>query len=72
MLEQVDPWFLKLATLLLAGYFLWSIRRVLADFKEEVRGLKDLIGKLFDNDKDYEKRLSYLEGKCRSNHGERE
>lgn len=69
MLEQADPWFLRLAVLILSGYFLWSIRRVLADFSNQVKDLKTLLGKLFDHHDDHEKRLSRLEGTCRSRNG---
>lgn len=61
-------WFLQLSLLILAGYFLWSIKNVLSDFKDEVKGLRDLVGKLFDQDKSIEARLSTLEGRCEATH----
>ena len=64
MLEQADPWFLRLAVLILSGYFLWSIRKVLADFSDQVKDLKDLLGKLFEHHDNHEQRLSRLEGVC--------
>lgn len=70
MFEQVDAWFLKLVAILLGGYFLWSLRQTLKDFKDEVSGLNKLIGKLFDNDLGLEKRVSKIEGRCEARHGE--
>lgn len=68
MLEKADPWFVQLLALVLAGYFLWSVRKVLCDFKDEVKGLKKLIDKLFDRDDNYAQRLSKIEGRCQANH----
>ena len=68
-IAQIDRWFLELGVLFLGGYFLWSIRGVLADFKDSVGELKTLIGKLFDKDSDHEKRISKLEGAHQANHG---
>lgn len=67
-LTEAPAWFMQLSVLGLGGYFLWSIKGVLADFKDEVRSLKALIGKLFDQDKDFEKRLSAIEGRCEATH----
>lgn len=68
ILTEAPSWFMQMAILVLAAYFLWSIRGVLADFKDEVKGLKSLIGKLFDQDKNFEARLSTLEGRCEATH----
>jgi len=68
MLEHVDGWFLQIAVLVLSGYFLWSIRNVLSDFKDQVKGLKETIGKLFDRHDDLDRRLSSLEGRCEATH----
>lgn len=67
-LNDAPLWFLQLAVMVLAGYFLWSIKGVLSDFKDEVKGLRSLIGKLFDQDKNFEARLSTLEGRCEATH----
>ncbi len=67
--KEADAWFMQLAIVVLAGYFLWSIKNILDDFKQEVAGLKDLIGKLFAADSKFEKRLSNLEGRCFTMHG---
>ncbi len=69
LIGSVDAWFLKLAVVLLGGYFLWSLRKILADFKEEVKGLKTLIGKVFDKTDNFEHRLSSIEGRCEAMHG---
>lgn len=70
-LSTLPAWFLVLSILLLigavsllAGYFLWSVKGILAGFKEAVEELKNLIEKLFDKHDDHEQRLSLLEGRC--------
>lgn len=68
-MEKIDPWFIQVTVMGLLGYFLWSIRNILSDFKDQVKGLKDNIGKLFDSKDDHEKRLSKIEGRCDVNHG---
>jgi len=69
LLDRIEPWFLQLAVLVLGGYFLWSLKNVLTDFKDEVKGLRETIGKLFDRSDRFEKRLSNLEGRCDAIHG---
>jgi len=63
-LNGVDTWFLKLAVFVLGVYFMWSLRKILTDFKEEVKDLKETIVKLFDRGDDFERRLSNMEGRC--------
>jgi len=70
MFDKVDPWFLQIMTLGLGGYFLWSIRQTLRDFKDEVRGLRETFKQLFAKDDNHEHRLSRLEGRCEATHGE--
>ena len=69
-ISKIDPWFLQLALLLLSGYFLWSFQRILSDFKDQVKGLKETIVKLFDRGDDFERRLSNIEGRCEVMHGQ--
>lgn len=69
-MENADRWFLELAAVLGGGYFLYSIRGVLSDFKEEVKGLKELIGKLFDNNTAHEARIARIEARCEERHRE--
>ncbi len=69
-LTKVDSWFLQLAVLLLSAYFLWSFQRILSDFKDQVKGLKETIVKLFDRGDDFERRLSNIEGRCDVMHGQ--
>lgn len=76
ILKSVPVWFLIIAVLLLCsaltlfgGYFLWSIKGILAGFKDAVEELKSLITKLFDKHNDHETRLSLLEGRCDATHG---
>lgn len=69
MLEHVDSWFLQISVVVLSGYFLWSIKRVLDDFKNQVQGLKDVIRDLFKRGDSFEHRLSTLEGRCNLMHG---
>uniref|UniRef100_A0A831U363 Uncharacterized protein n=1 Tax=Geobacter metallireducens TaxID=28232 RepID=A0A831U363_GEOME len=71
LLHGVPGWFLIIvivlfggAITLLGGYFLWSVKGILAGFKDAVEELKTLIQKLFDKHDDHEKRLSALEGRC--------
>lgn len=75
-LSALPVWFLVLSILvlfgavsILAGYFLWSVKGILAGFKEAVEELKTLIEKLFDKHDDHEQRLSALEGRCDAMHG---
>ena len=70
LINNVDTWFLQLAVLLLGGYFLWSFRKILTDFKDEVKGLKETIVRLFERGDDFERRLSNIEGRCDLMHGQ--
>jgi len=72
MLDKVDPWFVQILALVLASYFLWSVQRILRDFKEEVRGLKETLRTLFQRGDNHENRLSRLEGRCDAMHGKGE
>lgn len=69
MLDKIDAWFMQLAVLGLTTYFLWSVRNVLNDFKEQVKALQKTIAKLFDSDRDLERRVSTIEGRCEAVHG---
>lgn len=69
LIGNVDTWFLQIAVLLLSGYFLWSIKNVLRDFKDQVKGLRLTIDKLFARGDDFERRLSNIEGRCDLMHG---
>jgi len=72
MPDNIDPWFLQIIVPILAGYFLWSIQRLLRDFKEEIRGLKETLRLLFHKNDDHENRLSRIEGRCDAMHGKAE
>jgi len=69
MLDKVDPWFVQILATALAGYFLWSVQKILRDFKDQVKELKETLRKLFDRGDDHEHRLSHLEGRCDAMHG---
>lgn len=71
MIEQADTWFLQIAVVVLSGYFLWSIRSVLSDFKDQVKALKETLIKIFDRQDDIDRRLSSLEGRCKALHSGR-
>lgn len=62
MLENADTWFLQIAVLLLSGYFLWSIRGLLNDFKSQIKELNMTSARLFTRGDDHERRISTLEG----------
>jgi len=64
MLENADTWFLQIAVLLLSGYFLWSIRGLLNDFKSQIKELNITSARLFSRGDDHERRISVLEGRC--------
>jgi hypothetical protein len=64
MLENADTWFLQIAVLVLSGYFLWSIRNLLHDFKNQIKDLNLTISRIFVRSDDHERRLSMLEGRC--------
>lgn len=65
LLTKADGWFINLVALCGAGYFLWSMRNILADLKQEISDLKSVIEKIFAKNDDHEKRLSRIEGICR-------
>jgi len=69
-ITAIPSWFYQLIAFVLAGYFLWSIKRILDDFKEEVKGLKETLRMLFTKGDNHENRISRIEGRCEANHGE--
>lgn len=62
LLKSVDNWFLIIVITLLGGWFVWSIRKIFTGLEESIKDLNKTIAKLFDNDKNFEHRLSTLEG----------
>lgn len=63
--KAMDGWFVNLVAFGGACYFLWSIRNILTDLKDEIKELKDFINKVFNKSDDHEQRISRLEGICK-------
>lgn len=61
MMKNVDTWFLILAVILLGGYFLWSMQRLLTDFRNSIEELKEFIQELFKDRNNHESRIVKLE-----------
>lgn len=70
-LKSIDTWFLLLAVSLLGGYFVWSMKKLVDDFKTTIQELKDFIKDLYEHKNGHESRITTLETKCRLHHGER-
>lgn len=68
---QLPPWFAQGSLVALAGYFLWSIRKILRDFEAQIVMLRKTMEKLFARDDDFERRISSIEGQCRATHNRR-
>lgn len=64
LLKTVDLWFLVLITVLLGGYFIWSVKRLFDDLKSAIKELKDTIKELFEHRNDHETRLTAIETRC--------
>lgn len=64
-ISKADGWFVNLLAIAGAGYFLWSMRNILADLKAEIADLKEVIKEIFDRNNDHERRISRIEGICR-------
>ena len=62
ILKTVDNWFLLLISAALGLWFVWSLKRIFSDLKGSIERLDKTIEKLFAADKDFENRLSTLEG----------
>lgn len=60
-LKGVDTWFLVLAVVLLGGYFLWSMQKLLTDFRNSIEELKEFIQELFKDRNNHESRIVKLE-----------
>jgi hypothetical protein len=61
-LKIMDSWFINLVAFCGAGYFLWSVKKILEDLKDELRQLKELIDKVFSKADNHEQRISRIEG----------
>lgn len=72
VIKTIDPWFLNIAVIGLASYFLWSIKALFKDLKESITDLKALIKDLYDHRNDHESRIVALETKCAYQHGDPE
>lgn len=70
IVKTIDPWFLNLLVIILAAYFLWSVKGLFKDLRESILELKKLITELYDGRNDHEKRITALETKCAWEHGE--
>lgn len=68
ILKSADPWFLNMAVICLAAYFLWSIKGLFKDLKDSIADLKTLIKDLYDHRNDHEVRLTAMETRCRLKH----
>lgn len=63
-LKTVPPWFLVLCALALGIILNRSINRLDATMDR----FQELFDKVFQKHDEHEKRISYLEGKCETNH----
>lgn len=72
MLEGVDRWFLLIAVILLGYYFVWSVKKIVDDFKATIKELKEFIRDLYDHRNDHEKRIVALETACDFHHRRKE
>jgi hypothetical protein len=69
LLKGVDSWFLVLVTILLGGYFLWSVNGLFSNLQVTITELKLLIKELFQDRNDHESRINALETRCDIMHG---
>ncbi len=67
----LPTWFMQLALVILTGYFLWSIRKILDGLNDQIKLLRETMEKLFARDDDFERRISNIEGTCRATHNRR-
>lgn len=70
LVQKIDPWFLNIAVIGLAVYFLWSVKSLFRDLKESINDLKSLIRDLYAHRNDHESRIVALETKCTLQHGD--
>jgi len=61
LLKSVDTWFLIMAVLFLGGYFIWSMKKLLTDFRESIAEVKKFIEELFKDRNNHESRIVKLE-----------
>ena len=80
VLKTVDTWFLIIAVVLLAGFFVWAIQYIFSGLKESISSLdksvkesaakmEKLIDELFNHRNDHESRIVALETTCHMRHG---
>lgn len=68
LLRNTDTWFLVLAVVLLAGYFLWSVKNWMTSLTAAIKELKDTISKLFEDRNNHAQEIAAIKARCEARH----